>query len=86
LLMADDDPDDCMIASLAVRESGSDAEFSSVMDGVELMDHLLRHSRSEEKRLPHLILLDLNMPKKDGRGALVEIKWVRLFCDTLKTA
>ncbi len=41
---------------------------------MKLMDYLLEHSSSTEKRLPDLILLDLNMPKKDGRQALVEIK------------
>ena len=39
-----------------------------------LMDYLSEYSRSETKRLPDLILLDLNMPRKDGRQALVEIK------------
>jgi CheY-like chemotaxis protein len=38
------------------------------------MDYLSEHSRSDAKRLPDLILLDLNMPQKDGRQALIEIK------------
>jgi CheY-like chemotaxis protein len=41
---------------------------------MELMGYLAKHSRAEAKRLPDLILLDLNMPRKDGRQALVEIK------------
>lgn len=73
LLMADDDAEDCMLATLAVAESGVKAAFSTVPDGIELMDYLSEHSRSEEK-LPDLILLDLNMPRKDGREALVQIK------------
>ena len=74
VLMADDDPEDCMLATHAFAESGARAAFSCVLDGVELMDYLSEHSRSEGKQLPDLILLDLNMPRKDGRKAIIEIK------------
>jgi CheY-like chemotaxis protein len=74
VLMADDDAEDCMLATEAFRESGSEAAFSCVEDGIELMDYLSERSRSEAEALPDLILLDLNMPRKDGRKALVEIK------------
>ena len=74
VLMADDDTEDCFLATEAFGESGAKAAFSCVLDGVELMDHLAEHSRSDAKRLPDLILLDLNMSRKDGRQALVEIK------------
>jgi two-component system, response regulator len=78
ILMADDDPDD----RLLVQEALIDANFpvtnvSFVEDGDELMDYLLgrkNHSGTNKKNLPDLILLDLNMPKKDGREALKEIK------------
>ena len=72
--MADDDAEDCMLAAHAFAESGAKAAFSCVENGMELMDYLSEHSRSEAKRLPDLILLDLNMPRKDGRQALIEIK------------
>ncbi|MEN6441605.1 MAG: response regulator [Syntrophobacter sp.] len=72
MLMADDDAEDCMLAAEAFVESGSGAAFSCVEDGVELMDYLGERCRSE-KSLPDLILLDLNMPRKDGRKALLEI-------------
>jgi len=72
--MADDDVEDCILATEAIVESGAKAAFSCVLDGVELMDYLSEHSRSDAKRLPDLILLDLNMPLKDGREALLEIK------------
>ncbi len=74
VLMADDDQEDCMLASHAFAESGAKSAFSCILDGVELMDYLSEHSRSEAKQLPDLILLDLNMPRKDGRKALIEIK------------
>ena len=74
VLMADDDIEDCFLATEAFSESGADADFSCVHDGMALMDYLLDDSRLENKKLPALILLDLNMPRKDGRTALVEIK------------
>ncbi|MGA2402134.1 MAG: hypothetical protein ABSG91_10550 [Syntrophobacteraceae bacterium] len=70
--MADDDPEDCWLATEAFAESGAKAGFSCVLDGVELMNLLA--SRSNATELPSLILLYLNMPRKDGRVALVEIK------------
>ena len=72
--MADDDEEDCILAREAFEESGALAAFSSVEDGIALMEYLFQHSRSESGRLPDLILLDLNMPRKDGREALLEIK------------
>jgi CheY-like chemotaxis protein len=74
ILMADDDAEDCWLAAEAFAESGAKADFSCVENGMELTDYLSEHSRSETKRLPDLILLDLNMPRKDGRQALIEIK------------
>jgi len=74
VLMADDDPEDCLLAAEAFAETGAEAAFFCVFDSIELMDHLSEHSRSEAKRLPDFILLDLNMPRKDGRQALIEIK------------
>ena len=73
VLMADDDAEDCMLATEAFAQSGAKAAFSCVKDGVELMDYLSKCSRSDAKSLPNLILLDLNMPRKDGRSALIEI-------------
>ena len=74
VLMADDDAEDCRLATKAFAESGAKVVFSCVLDGIELMNHLTEHSRSEAKGLPDLILLDLNMPRKNGWQALIEIK------------
>lgn len=69
ILMADDDEDDCTLARDAWKDSGAPGKIECVEDGFELMEFL---SRSDP--LPDLILLDLNMPAKDGRQALREIK------------
>jgi CheY-like chemotaxis protein len=74
VLMADDDEEDCFLAKEAFSESGAKGIFSCVEDGVKLMDYLSGRSCSEQDGLPDLILLDLNMPRKDGREALLEIK------------
>ena len=74
VLMVDDDVEDCWLATEAFAESGAKAAFACVLDGIELMKNLTEHSLSEAKPLPDLILLDLNMPGKDGREALIEIK------------
>jgi CheY-like chemotaxis protein len=74
VLMADDDEEDCFLATEAFMESGASAAFSCVHDGIKLMDYLSECSGSKKSSLPDLILLDLNMPRKDGREALIEIK------------
>jgi CheY-like chemotaxis protein len=77
LLMADDDPDDRLMAKEAFEEARLANPLSFVEDGVELMDYLLRRGKYADRKglpLPGLILLDLNMPKMDGREALREIK------------
>jgi len=77
ILMADDDPDDRMLAKDAVEEAELSNAVHFVEDGEELMDYLHRqggYTELDETPLPGLILLDLNMPRKDGREALREIK------------
>lgn len=77
ILMADDDEEDCMLAREAFAESRLVNELHFVQDGEELMDYLYRrgqYAQQSNSPRPGLILLDLNMPKKDGREALREIK------------
>jgi len=81
ILMADDDPDDRLLVKDALAESEGEAKVADqlrfVDDGEDLMDYLLRRGKYAEPNQaprPDLILLDLNMPKKDGREALREIR------------
>ena len=77
ILLADDDPDDCMLAREALEEARLVNELHVVGDGEELLGYLRRENRYAEPNAaprPGLILLDLNMPRKDGREALREIK------------
>jgi CheY-like chemotaxis protein len=77
ILLADDDEEDRMLACDALAESRLSNDITCVTDGEDLMDYL--HCRGKYAPpvvapRPGLILLDLNMPKKDGREALREIK------------
>ncbi len=77
ILLADDDPDDRMLAQEAFEESRLRNTLEMVEDGEELMDYLLhrgKYAGGAARPRPSLILLDLNMPRKDGREALREIK------------
>ena len=77
ILYADDDPEDRMLLTDAWKESRVANELHMVEDGEELMDYLKRRGKYESlagSPLPGMILLDLNMPRKDGREALKEIK------------
>jgi CheY-like chemotaxis protein len=77
ILLADDDPDDRFLTEEALKESRLINDVRAVEDGEELMDYLYRRGKyksPESSPKPGLILLDLNMPKKDGREALREIK------------
>jgi len=76
LLRADDDMDDQMLAREALAEARLVNSLYFVEDGEELLDYLHNRGKYAEQPSPRpgLILLDLNMPKKDGRQALKEIK------------
>jgi CheY-like chemotaxis protein len=77
ILMADDDEEDCALTKDAMSDARLANEMRFVHDGEELLDYL--HQRGAygdgaDAPAPGVILLDLNMPKKDGREALAEIK------------
>ena len=77
ILMADDDQEDCMLVKDASQESRLAVDISFVSDGEELLDYLRRKGKYNGHTAtitPALILLDLNMPRKDGLEALTEIK------------
>src|SRR5215475_14529831 len=77
VLYADDDPEDRLLVKDAWEESRVANELHFVEDGEDLMDYLHRRGKYvhlADTRLPGMILLDLNMPKMDGREALAQIK------------
>lgn len=76
ILMAEDDADDRLLAKDALSECGMAGELHFVENGEELLDYLQRRGKYTQLSHPRpgLILLDLNMPRKDGREALREIK------------
>jgi CheY-like chemotaxis protein len=77
ILIADDDPEDRMLAEDALKESRLANDIRFVQDGEELIEYLHargRYAPPEHAPRPGIILLDLNMPRKDGREALKEIK------------
>lgn len=77
ILVAEDDEDDYLLTLEALKEAGVSSEVHWVKDGNETLEYLstvLEGNCGSSRQFPSLILLDLNMPKKDGREALEEIK------------
>jgi CheY-like chemotaxis protein len=77
ILLADDDEDDRLMTRDALRDARLHNDLRTVMDGVELLQYLRREGQFADPDVsprPGMILLDLNMPRKDGREALAEIK------------
>jgi CheY-like chemotaxis protein len=76
ILLADDDEEDRELARDALQDSRLANEMKFVIDGQDLLDYLRHEGRwtVEDSPRPGIILLDLNMPKMDGREALAEIK------------
>jgi CheY-like chemotaxis protein len=70
ILLADDDKDDCIFFKRALKDLVMPAELIAVHDGEQLMDFLI----SNTSKLPDVLFLDLNMPRKNGFECLSEIK------------
>jgi CheY-like chemotaxis protein len=74
ILLVEDNPGDVRLTKEALRDAKVLNEIFVARDGVEAMEFLNRKGRFSNVPLPDLILLDLNLPKKDGREVLAEIK------------
>jgi CheY-like chemotaxis protein len=74
ILLVEDNPGDARLVQEAMRRAKIINMVHVVEDGVDAMDFLRRQGRFAEVPRPDLVLLDLNLPKKDGREVLAEIK------------
>jgi two-component system response regulator len=74
VLLVEDDPGDVLMTQEAFAEHKVKNNLSVVSDGVEALEFLRREGKYADAPIPDLILLDLNLPRKDGREVLAEIK------------
>jgi len=74
ILLVDDNPGDVRLTQEAFQQVGLNARLNVVSDGVAALNYLRREGEFRYASRPHLILLDLNMPRKDGRQVLAEVK------------
>jgi chemotaxis family two-component system response regulator Rcp1 len=74
ILLVEDNPGDVRLTQEALKESKIINHLSVVMDGMEAVEYLRREGRFAQAVRPDLILLDLNLPRKNGREVLAEIK------------
>ena len=74
ILLVEDNPGDVRLTQEALKEGKVKNKLHIAMDGLEALDFLKRNGKFSKSPKPDLILLDLNLPKKDGREVLREIK------------
>ena len=74
ILLVDDNPADLDLTIDALAQSPWRTNVTTVCDGSEAMDYLRREGKYASATRPHLVLLDLNLPRKDGRAVLAEMK------------
>jgi two-component system, chemotaxis family, response regulator Rcp1 len=92
ILLIEDNPGDVRLAQEAFQECKSNIDITVVMDGLEAVQYLKKENDYVDARTPDLILLDLTLPKKNGRELLKEIKsdpalkWIPVLILTTSTA
>lgn len=74
ILLVEDNPADALLMEEALRDSSTTSRLQTVIDGDDALDFLFQRGAYRDRPRPDLILLDLNLPKKDGREVLAEIK------------
>ena len=74
ILLVEDNPGDARLAQEALKEGRMTSRLKVVVDGVEAMAYLRREGQYAGAPRPNLVLLDLNLPRKDGRQVLAELK------------
>jgi CheY-like chemotaxis protein len=74
VLLVDDNPADTDLTSEILTRDGSPSHIHAVIDGVEAIAFLRRQGKYAKAPAPDLVILDLNLPKKDGRAVLAEVK------------
>lgn len=74
ILLVEDNPGDVRLTQIALRDSKIRNSLSVVMDGIEALEFLRREGKFADAEIPDIILLDLNLPRKNGREVLEEIK------------
>lgn len=74
ILLVEDNPADVRLTMEALKESKIHNKLNVVENGIEAMDYLRQKGQFSDASLPDIVLLDLNLPKKDGREVLQEIK------------
>jgi chemotaxis family two-component system response regulator Rcp1 len=74
ILLIEDNRGDIRLIQEALKNTAAQCQVAVVRDGIEAMEYLRRHGDYADAARPDLILLDLNLPRKDGREVLAEIK------------
>jgi two-component system, chemotaxis family, response regulator Rcp1 len=80
ILLVEDNPGDARLTQEALREGKIRNHLHHAMDGVEALAFLRREGKHAEAPRPDIILLDLNLPRKDGREVLAELKADAALC------